>query len=448
MAKILLLDFSEAERDHLVAQKYDVEARFTSWTTGKDEPFDLPQENEIVFYQVGDVAAEGRADRHARVHEALTERVREGARVVCFIGGGDTPQLTNIIGPVAGLQFRDCARADAVVFNPRALFHVPFERFRPFIAKAYRLLPETFAEGVWEKETASNGKFEFLAKSTDGAPVAMILMKGKGHVLLLPSFGPKNVEVVDCILKDKLPLGAELPEEPAGDWLDGEAYAFPDLKAMIVRREEEKKRFDEVFADFDRQIKEMKAVGQEEFHRLLKGDGAVLRKAIVHAFRYLGWGRVVDVDEYWKNVIRNKEEDAWLIDPGDSPVETGIRKGELVIILVRSNKNWATDDDCALLQKYKGRRMQEFDNTRMKAVLVGNYFSATEAKLRDNPFSASQVEEAQKDGNGLLTTYALFQAIKAEKENRISKDAIREQIKVKTGLIKFDIEFPPAGESR
>lgn len=439
MAKILLLDFNEAERDHLVAQKYDVEARFTGWTTGKDEPFDLPQENEIVFYQVGDVAAEGRADRHARVHEALTERVREGARVVCFIGGGDTPQLTNIIGPVAGLQFRDCARADAVVFNPRALFHVPFERFRPFIAKAYRLLPETFAEGVWEKETASNGKFEFLAKSTDGAPVAMILMKGKGHVLLLPSFGPKNVEVVDCILKDKLPLGAELPEEPAGDWLDGEEYAFPDLKAMIVRREEEKKRFDEVFADFDRQIKEMKAVGQEEFHRLLKGDGAVLRKAIVHAFRYLGWGRVVDVDEYWKNVIRNKEEDAWLIDPGDSPVETGIRKGELVIILVRSNKNWATDDDCALLQKYKGRRMQEFDNTRMKAFLVGNYFSATEAKLRDNPFSASQVEEAQKDGNGLLTTYELFQAIKAEKENRISKDAIREQIKVKTGLIKFDI---------
>jgi len=439
MAKILLLDFNEAERDHLVAQKYDVEARFTGWTTGKDEPFDLPQENEIVFYQVGDVAAEGRADRHARVHEALTERVREGARVVCFIGGGDTPQLTNIIGPVAGLQFRDCARADAVVFNPRALFHVPFERFRPFIAKAYRLLPETFAEGVWEKETASNGKFEFLAKSTDGAPVAMILMKGKGHVLLLPSFGPKNVEVVDCILKDKLPLGAELPEEPAGDWLDGEEYAFPDLKAMIVRREEEKKRFDEVFADFDRQIKEMKAVGQEEFHRLLKGDGAVLRKAIVHAFRYLGWGRVVDVDEYWKNVIRNKEEDAWLIDPGDSPVETGIRKGELVIILVRSNKNWATDDDCALLQKYKDRRMQEFDNTRMKAFLVGNYFSATEAKLRDNPFSASQVEEAQKDGNGLLTTYELFQAIKAEKENRISKDAIREQIKVKTGLIKFDI---------
>ena len=439
MAKILLLDFSEADRDHLVSQKYDVEARSTGWTTGKGEALDLPQESEIIFYQVGGAAAEGRADLHAGVHEALTARVREGARVVCFIGGGDIPQLTNIVGSVAGLQIKDSARADAVVFNPRALFHVPFERFRPFIAKAFRLLPETFAEGVWEKETASNGKLEFLAKSTDGAPVAMILRKGKGHVLLLPSFGPKNVEVVDYILKDKLPLGGELPEEPAGDWLDGEDYAFPDLKALIVRRDEEKKRFDEALADLDRQIKEMKAGGQEEFHRLLKGDGAVLKKAVVHAFRYLGWGRVVDVDEYWKNVIRNKEEDAWLIDPGDFPVEAGIRKGELVIILVRGGKNWATDDECALLQKYKGRRMQEFDNTRMKAVLIGNYFSATEAKTRGTPFSAAQVEEAQKDGNGLLTTYELFRAIKAEKENRISKDAIREQIKLKAGLITFEI---------
>ncbi len=439
MAKILLLDFSDAERDHLVSQKYDVEARSTGWTTGKDEPLDLPQESDIVFYQVGGEAAKGRADLHAGVHKALSARVREGVRVVCFVGGGETPQLTNIVGPVEGLQFKDSARADAVVFNPRALFHVPFERYRPFIARAFRLLPESFAEGVWEKATAPDGKFEFLAKTTDGAPVAMIIRKGKGHVLLLPSFGAKNVEIVDDILKDKLPFGAELPEEPAGDWLDGPDYAFPELKALAVRREEEKKRFDEVMADYDRQIKDMKAGGQEEFHRLLKGGGATLKKAVVHAFRYLGWGRVVDVDEYWKNVIRNKEEDAWLIDPGDSPVETGIRKGELVITLVRGGKNWATDDECALLQKYKGRRMQEFDNTRMKAVLVGNYFAATEAKLRDTPFSASQIEEAQKDGNGLLTTYELFLAIKAEKENRVSKGAIREQIKLKTGLIKFDI---------
>jgi len=439
MAKILLVDFSDADRDRLASLKYDVDAVATGWTTGKDELFVLPSDGEVMFYQVGGVAAEGRADLHANVHEALAERIRDGARVVCFIGGGATAQLTNIIGPIAGLRLDESARIDTVLFNPRALFHIPFERFKPHIAKAYRLLPETLAEGVWERETPGTGTLEVLAKSPDGAPVAMVLRMGKGYVMLLPSFGPKNIEVADHILKDKLPLGPAAPEEPAGDWLDGEDYAFPELKSLIVRRDEEKKRLEEALADYDRQIKEMRAVGQEEFHRLLKGDGAALKKAVVHAFRYLGWGRVVDVDEYWKNTIRNKEEDAWLIEPGDLPVESSIRKGELVIILVRSNKNWATDDECSLLQRYKGRRMQEFDNTRMKAVVVGNYFSATEAKLRANPFSASQIEEAQKDGNGLLTTYELFRAVKAEKEGRVSKEAVREQIKLKTGLITFDI---------
>jgi hypothetical protein len=194
-----------------------------------------------------------------------------------------------------------------------------------------------------------------------------------------------------------------------------------------------------VLADYDRQMKELKAGGQEEFHRLLKGEGAALKNAVIGSLRYIGWGRVVDVDQYWKKTIRSKEEDAWVIDPPDMPVEAGLRKGELVIVLVRGSKNWATDDECGLLQKFKGRRMQEFDNTRMKAVLVGNYFSAVPAKDRQCPFSAAQIEEAQKDGNGLLTTYELFRAIKAEKENRISKDAIREQIKLKTGLISFDI---------
>ena len=439
MAKILLIDFAQADKDRLVSEKYDVDLRTTGWTTGLDASLDLPADSEIVFYQTGGETGGGRPELHAGVHETLAGRVRDGGRVVCFIGGGELPQLTNIIGPLEGLQIQDSARADTIVFNPRALFHVPFERFRPFISKAFRLLPEKFGDGIWEKASSLNGTFEFLAKTTDGAPVAMLVRKGKGYLLLLPSFGPKNVEIVDYILKDKLPLTSDLPEEPGFDWLDGDDYVFPELKTLMAKRDEEKKKFDDILADYDLQIKDMKTGGQEEFHRLLNGEGGALKKAVVNSLRYLGWGRVVDVDQYWKNTIRDKEEDAWVIDPADIPVEAGLRKGELVIVLVRGGKNWATDDECALLQKFKGRRMQEFDNTRMKAVLIGNYHSATEAKSRPNPFSATQIEEAQKDGNGLLTSYELFRAIKAEKENRVAKDVIREQIKLKTGLITFDI---------
>ncbi|NTV81321.1 MAG: hypothetical protein HGA24_07860 [Candidatus Aminicenantes bacterium] len=439
MAKILLLDFPEADRDLLAGKKYDVGSLSTGRAAGEDGLLDLPDETEVVFYESGGETAAVRRGLPAGFHETLAERVREGLRFVCFVGGGEKGQLTNIVGPLAGFQIKDGGRGDAVVFNPRALFHVPFERFKPYIAKAYRLLDETLAEGVWEKETPADGKLEILAKTADGAPAALVARRGRGCVLVLPSFGAKTVEVVDHLLKDKLALGAEPAIAQAGEWSESDEYAFPELKALTARRDEEKKRFEETLADYDRQIRELKAGVHEDFLRLLKGEGASLKKAVVGAFRYLGWGRVVDVDEYWKNVIRDREEDAWLIEPGDSPVEAGIRKGELVLVLVRGGKNWATDDECVLLQKYKGRRMQEFGNTRMKAVLVGNYFAATDPKDRANPFSAGQIEEAQKDGNGLLTTYELFRAVKAEKENRISKSALREQIRLKTGYITFDI---------
>jgi hypothetical protein len=248
----------------------------------------------------------------------------------------------------------------------------------------------------------------------------------------------KNVEVVDHILKDKLSLAAAMPEEPAVDWLDGEDYVFPELKELMLKKDEEKRRHEAALADIDRRISEMRSAGQEEFHRLLKAEGPELKSAVIHALRYLGWQKVVDVDDYWKNVIRSKEEDAWLVDNAEQNVEVSLRKESLIIVLVRGNKNWATDDECALLQKYKGRRMQEFDNTRMKAVLIGNYFSNVEAKVRDIPFSAAQIEEAQKDGNGLLTTWELFKAVKAEKEKKVGKEALRTQLKTKTGLITFE----------
>lgn len=439
MAKILLVDFSAADRERLLARNYDVESRSTGWSTGVDGPLDLAGGAEVVFYHVGGEAVSDETGLHAGIHEDVAGRIRDGLRVVCFVGGGGTHRVANIVGPVPGLEIKEGGRGEAVVFNPRALFHVPFERFKPSIAKAYRLLDEALPEGVWERETQDGGRIEVLAKTADGSPVAAVVPMGRGHVLLLPSFGPKNVEVVEYILKDRLPIGAAPPAEAAADWADRDEYAFPELKALAARREEDKKRFEEALADYDRQIRELKAGGQAEFLLLLKGEGAALKKAVLHAFRYLGWGRIVDVDEYWKNVIRNKEEDAWLLDQADAPVEAAIRKGELIIVLVRGGKNWATDDECALLQKFKGRRMQEFDNTRMKAVLVGNYHSAVEPKERPNPFSAGQIEEAQKDGNGLVTAYELFRAVKAEKENRTTKEAVREQIRLKTGLVTFEI---------
>ncbi len=439
MAKILLIDFEPADRDRLAAESYDVELRSTGWRTGSDEPLTIPEDSEAVFYSVGAHAEEARTELHAEVRDLLAGRIENGARVVCFVGGGPAYRLTNIVGPVSGLSLDENAKADSVLFNPRALFHVPFERFKPYAAGAFKLTSQPVAEGVWEAETPANGLYEFLAKSPDGYPLALLRKKGRGYTLLLPSFGPKNVEVVDYILKDKLSFADEGAPGAGPDWLESEDYVFPEIRALLAKREDERQRHELAMAEIERLVREAKAGGQGAFQGLLAAEGDELKRAVVAAFRYLGWGKVVDVDDYWKKVIRNKEEDIWLIEPEGAAVEASLRKEELLLVLVRGNKNWATDDECALLQKFKGRRMQEFDNTKMKAVLVGNYYSGADPKTRTNPFSAEQAEEARKDGNGLLTTYEIFKAIKAEKENRISKGAVRAQIREKTGVITLDI---------
>ncbi len=438
MGKVLLLDFEDSDRGRLASDKYDVESRSTGWRSGKEEGLDLPAESDVIFYQLEGRGSNGRSQLHLDVHEALARRVEAGARVVCFIGGGELYQLTNIVGSFPGLQLQDVARPETILFNPRALFHVPFERFKPFIARAYKLLPEAAGEGIWEEGAGAAGKLEILAKSADGFPVAVLAGKGKGYVLLLPSFGAKNVEIAEYILKDKMPLQAEAAAVPAESWSESEEFVFPELREILARKAEEAKRHEQAVAELDRAFREAKAGGQDDFLKLLTADGPELRTAVVGALRDMGWGKVVDVVEYWKKVIRDKEEDAWLIEADGASVEASLRKEDLVIVLVRSGKAWAADDECALLQKFKGRRMQEFDNTKMKAVLIGNYFLAADPRTRSIPFSAVQIDEATKDGNGLLTTYELFKAIKAEKEQKLSKGQVRAQIRQKTGLITFE----------
>jgi len=437
MGKIVLLDYEEKDRERLAGERFDVERRATTPGPGVPESPLLPGDCETVFYQMDRRDPEGQAQ--AVISDEVASVVERGGKVICFIGRGSLFHLTNIIGVYPELHLQEANPADGMIFRPKPPYKLIFDRFQPFITHAYTLFQDAVAEPSWDMGSRSNNGFEFLAKSQDGHPFSVLIHRGKGFYLLLPWFGPKNIEVTEFILRDVLPkLDLKAGESEEYGWLDQEEYTFPVLTDLFARRIEEKERHERALLEIEDRIREARATEQESFNTLLKGEGQNLKKAIVQALQFLGWGKVVDVDEYWKKVIRNKEEDIWLIETADHPVEVSMQREPLILVLVQSNKNWATDDECALLQKYKGRRMQEFDNTKMKAVLIGNYFTPQEAKLRNCPFAPIQCEEAQKDGNGLLTTYELFKAVKAVKEGKARQEDIRKQLQEKTGIIQFE----------
>ncbi|MGB9893012.1 MAG: hypothetical protein ACPLRA_01265 [Candidatus Saccharicenans sp.] len=433
MNRIILLDFEEKDKQYFDQEKIDT---FLIRTTDfASLPTILP-EAKVIFYQMNWPVEEEVVPPD--LSEKIREMVAEGTRVICFVGKGRLYQLTSVIGPFPDIHLQESVPGETILVNPETPFSLLFDKYLENIAHLYKLLPTSFGSEIWEIPAALDENWKIVAKSSDGHPISLLIKKGKGFFWLLPWFGQNNVRVADFILKDIFPLlemkGKEMEEV---DWIDKEEYLFPEIKQLFLKKEEEKKKFEEKIKEIEDQIKNLRATEQGAFNRLLKAEGKELKIAVANAFKYLGWNKVIDVDDYWKNVIRDKEEDLWLIENNSQPTEVSLRKEFMILVVVRSSKNWATDDDCIMLQRFKGRRMQEFDNTKMKAILVGNYFNLIEAKLRNNPFSQFQIDEAEKDGNTLITTYELFKAIKAEKEGLITKEEIRAQIKEKAGLLKF-----------
>ncbi len=443
MAKILLLDFEEGDYRRLLDEKFDVELKATNWKSGKVESLSPAQDCRIVFYQAN---LSGYASGlHTGDSENFEKIVDEGGVIVCFIGNCQEYHLTNVIGGIPHLKFEENRLPNKIYEVADEPYNTIFTQFGPFISHAYELFPTQNSLGkslnLKEWDPPYNGELKVLAESYRNYPVSFLLRKGKGFYLLFPWFGEKNLDVARLVLKELLGEVSSRPvpqAEEASDWLNSSDYVFPGLLEVHKQIEEERERHRQAMLGLEEKIKEIRITEQEPFNKLLTAEGLNLKQAVIRAFKCLEWLNVIDVDEYWRHVIRVKEEDIWLIDEDEKSVEQLIRGGELILLMVRSSESGAADDDCLLLQRYKGRRMQEFDNTKMKALLLGNYYCRTEAKLRELPFTETQIDEAAKDANGLLTTYELFKAIKAEKEKKITKEAIREQIKSKIGLITFD----------
>jgi len=437
MAKILLLDFEPKDLDDLRGKGFDAGLKVTNWKTLKADSLVLDKDCRIIFYQVlhDNPASQVHSDGSATV-ESLVER---GGYVTCFIGPSAPFHLTNVIGTIPELEYRDNSTPGAVVPAQDNPLDLLFRSFNKHILHAFELFPVHYATH-WEidlRRAERAFKVRVLAQSADGLPIAILVQRGQGGYLLLPWFGDKNYEAALLILREILPVLAPHLFTEQGHWLENAAYQFPELARLIKKREEVKLEYDEILRRLDLKIQEAKTKGQEMFRRLLVAGGAELKAAVMETMNYLGW-QSVDVNEYWKRVIRSKEEDLWLFERSDLKVEEKLGKEPVLLINIRSGPGGAADEDAMLLQRYKGRRMQEFGNTRMKSVLIGNYFSGQDAGLRPSPFSGRMAEESQKDGNALLTTAEIFRAVKAQKEGKLLVEDIRKQMAERTGVVAFE----------
>lgn|GEM_PF-236404 len=441
-AKILLLDFEEKDYKLLKDKKFDVALKQTNWKSSSIESLIIPEECQMILYQANSSSTISSA--HARDSEKFKALIGKGGVMVCFVGQCETFHLTNFSGSIPKLNFQYYDAPNITTLTKKGSFAPLFDKFGTSILQAKKLFPEAIAIGskidlrTWDSN--ASGEMEVLATSSDGYPISVVIRDGKGYYLLLPWFGEKNIEVAEMISKEMLPQ-TEIQGESGNEltWLDSEEYTFPGLQELYKEKEEARKKFEQAIAKIDKKIDDIKEKKQAPFQKMLISEGTELKKSVITALEYIGWKKVVDVDDYWKNVVRDKEEDIWLLEDDSAPIETTIKTGYVFLLNTVGSDKDAVDEDCAVLQKFKGRRMQEFNNTKMKAILIGNYYNKQDAKLRKNPYSEVQIADAEKDANGLLTTYELFKAVKAIMEDKIKKEDIQRQMEAQLGLIKFNV---------
>lgn len=129
---------------------------------------------------------------------------------------------------------------------------------------------------------------------------------------------------------------------------------------------------------------------------------------------------------------RQLEEDLWV---ARGPLD--FREPFLLVEVTSEGRGGASEDHCGRIARYLLRRRREFSNLQIRGLLVINHQYRKPAHMRQKLFSDKQIQDAERDGYGLISTYELFKAIELVKFDKVSKDDAAETLLSQSGVIEF-----------
>lgn len=178
-------------------------------------------------------------------------------------------------------------------------------------------------------------------------------------------------------------------------WIHKEEYMLPNEEGMRGELEQARKDYEAKKDEIEARIKEN--AGHYEFlHTMITGTGSELVNAVIEYLKWLGFEDVVNADEDEGREFN--EEDIRVTIPNG-----------LFILEVKGIHHNSTDDECARVEKYKLRWMDELDTRNIKALYVVNHQRSVEPLKRKNPpFTKVQKSDAKRGLRGLVTTWQLY----------------------------------------
>lgn len=197
------------------------------------------------------------------------------------------------------------------------------------------------------------------------------------------------------------------------------------MSKEIIKLEKERILIQEEYESKIKSLNERRNVIDQKYKflkDLLIETGDKLVEAVCTYFKWLGFDNVEPIDGN-EDILR---EDIQILEDD-----------KLYIIEVKGIGGTSTDTECSQVAKHRRIREKEHRDKEIIPIYIVNHQRYVRPSLRKNPpFSLNQIDYAENDERGLLTTWQLYKQFSYINDGVFSKEETRESMS-KYGLINL-----------
>jgi hypothetical protein len=262
-----------------------------------------------------------------------------------------------------------------------------------------------------------------LMKNQDGEVISYIgYSENCGYEIVLPVCEKKE-ELIVKLLSSVLPeiIPSFFPESKEFAWINEQEF----LPKEILAIEEERNKIQEEYNLKINSLDERRIDIEKKYkflNDLLIETGDKLVDAVCTYFKWLGFSNVEAIDGN-EDILR---EDIQITEDD-----------KMYIIEVKGIGGTSTDSECSQVAKHRRKREKEHRDKEIIPIYIVNHQRYMRPSLRQNPpFSDNQIDYAENDERGLLTTLQLYNQYKLIESGIFTKDETRNSL-VEWGLISL-----------
>lgn len=278
----------------------------------------------------------------------------------------------------------------------------------------------------WNDELGKNvpdDNYIPLLKNQDNEVISYIgYLKDKGYEIVLPVCENKE-ELIQKLLKEVLPdiFQDMFPESKEFRWINNDEFMPAEILQCEAEKETIKAEYEKRIAEIDN--KEKVIFEKYSFLReILTQTGQRLVDAVCDYLKWLGFENVTQIDGS-EDIFR---EDIQIMTDQD-----------MYIIEVKGIGGTSTDAECSQIAKHRRKREKEHKDKNIIPIYIVNHQRYIRPDLRQNPpFSMNQIDYAENDERGLLTTWQLYKQFSYINDGVFTKEETRKSFS-KYGLISL-----------